>query len=65
MPIFDISCDKLSAVEQRNFALEKDLQTLIERNLDTVFNCCFVASEFSTGAQHTGRIDTRANGDNS
>lgn len=32
MPIFDISGDKLSAVEQRNFALEKDLQRLIERN---------------------------------
>ncbi|RNF51167.1 hypothetical protein EBI00_08995 [Marinomonas hwangdonensis] len=25
----------------------------------------FVASEFSTGAQHAGRIDTRANGDDS
>ena len=65
MPIFDISGDKLAADEQRNFAFEKDLQTLIERNLDTVFNCRFVASEFSTGAQHAGRIDTRANGDNS
>lgn len=60
MPIFDISGDKLSAVEQRNFALEKDLQTLIEKNLETVFNCRFVASEFSTGAQHAGRIDTLA-----
>ncbi len=58
MPIFDIFGDNLSAVEQRNFALEKDLQTLIERNLDTVFNCRFVASEFSTGAQHSARIDT-------
>ncbi|WP_282434083.1 hypothetical protein [Marinomonas sp. UCMA 3892] len=38
MPIFDISGDKLSAVEQRNFALEKDLQTLIDRTLDVVIN---------------------------
>ncbi|PAU87208.1 hypothetical protein CK507_10870 [Pseudomonas sp. WN033] len=60
MPIFDISGDKLSAVEQKNFALEKDLQTLIEKNLETVFNCRFVASEFSTGAQHAGRIDSLA-----
>lgn len=52
MPIFDISGDKLSAVEQRNFALEKDLQSLIEKNLETVFNCRFIASELSTGAQH-------------
>jgi len=36
------------------------LQTLIEFNLDTVFNCRFIASEFSTGAQHAGRIDSLA-----
>lgn len=60
MPIFDISGDNLSAVEQKNFALEKDLQSLIEKNLETVFNCRFVASEFSTGAQHAGRIDSLA-----
>lgn len=60
MPIFDISGDKLSTVEQKNFALEKDLQSLVEKNLETVFNCRFVASEFSTGAQHAGRIDSLA-----
>ena len=60
MPIFDISGDALSAVEQRNFDSEKELQTLIEKNLKTVFNCRFVASEFSTGAQHAGRIDSLA-----
>jgi predicted transport protein len=60
MPIFDISGDTLCAVEQKNFTLEKELQTLMERNLETVFNCRFVASEFSTGAQHAGRIDSLA-----
>lgn len=60
MPIFDISAGKLAAVEQMNFALEKDLQSLIENNLGTVFNCRLVASEFSTGAQHAGRIDSLA-----
>lgn len=60
MPIFDISGNKLSAVEQKNFDLEKYLQNLIEKNLETVFNCRFVASEFSTGAQHAGRIDSLA-----
>lgn len=60
MPIFDIEGNILSAVEQKNFSLEKDLQTLIEKNLETVFNCRFVASEFSTGAQHAGRIDSLA-----
>ena len=36
------------------------MQTLIENNLITVFNCRFIASEFSTGAIHAGRIDTLA-----
>ena len=58
MPIFEISKNKLLPVEQKNFALEKELQSLIENNLETVFNCRFVASEFSTGAQHAGRIDS-------
>ncbi|PID77070.1 MAG: hypothetical protein CSB24_03380 [Deltaproteobacteria bacterium] len=60
MPIFSISDDKLSVVEQKNFALEKNLQSLIEKNLETVFNCQFIASEFSTGTQHAGRIDSLA-----
>ncbi len=60
MPIFEISKNKLLPVEQKNFALEKELQSLIENNLETVFNCRFVASEFSTGAQHAGRIDSLA-----
>ena len=60
MPIFNISEQRLSAVEQKNFQLEKYLQNLIEKNLDTVFSCRFIASEFSTGAQHAGRIDSLA-----
>ena len=47
-------------MEQSNFSAEKALQGLIERNLQTVFNCRLVASEFPTGAQHAGRIDTLA-----
>lgn len=60
MPLFEISSQKLSLIEHTNFPLEKNLQTLIEKNLQTVFNCQFVASEFPTGIQHSGRIDTLA-----
>lgn len=60
MPIFEISENKLFPVEQRNFSLEKELQSLIENNLEEVFNCRYVATEFSTGAQHAGRIDSLA-----
>ncbi|WP_062786677.1 DUF5655 domain-containing protein [Aquitalea pelogenes] len=38
--------------------LEKPLQTLIERNLDTLLGIRFVASEYTTGKTHGGRIDT-------
>ena len=60
MPLFSISRTSLVTVDQTNFDSEKHLQTLIEKNLQTVFGCRFVASEFSTGAQYAGRIDTLA-----
>ena len=60
MPLFEISNKGLTIVEQANFDLEKHLQNLIETNLETVFSCRFVATEFSTGTQHAGRIDTLA-----
>lgn len=58
MPLFSVSKTNLATVDQTNFDSEKHLQTLIEKNLPTVFGCRLVASEFSTGAQHAGRIDT-------
>lgn len=36
------------------------MQNLVEQNLDTFFNCRLIASEFSTGNIHSGRIDTLA-----
>lgn len=60
MPLFEMSENGLVSVDQTNFKLEKELQSLIERNLAVVFNCRFVASEFSTGTLHAGRIDSLA-----
>lgn len=60
MPLFEIVSNQLNSVEQSNFAFEKELQNLIEKNLAAVFNCRLVATEFSTGTQHAGRIDTLA-----
>lgn len=60
MPLFTIAGEHLAPVEQSNFTKERVLQTLIESNLQAVFGCQFVASEFSTGAVHAGRIDTLA-----
>lgn len=39
-------------------ALERSLQTLIERNLEPFLGIRFLASEHSTGPKHGGRIDT-------
>ena len=60
MPLFHISSDKLSTVRPKEFATERELQSLIEKNLETVFNCRLVATEFPTGSRHAGRIDTLA-----
>lgn len=38
--------------------VEKSLQVLIERNLEPMLSIRFLASEYSTGPKHGGRIDT-------
>lgn len=60
MPMFSVNQRSLQPVEHINFEREKDLQEIVQDNLDTIFSCRFVASEFSTGAEHAGRIDTLA-----
>lgn len=60
MAIFEIKDNKVNRIKPTDFSIEKDLQNLIERNLETFFNCRFVATEFSTGSLHSGRIDTLA-----
>lgn len=60
MPIFNLKNKTLEPVKLINFKLERELQELVEKNLESVFNCKFVATEFSTGAEHAGRIDTLA-----
>lgn len=39
-------------------AIEKSLQTLIETNMEVFFGISFLASEYSTGKNHGGRIDS-------
>jgi len=61
MPIFRISGKRIQKVKPTKFLGadgEKQLQKLIENNLDAVFEMTFIGSEFST--THGGRIDTLA-----
>lgn len=61
MPILEeIPGGTLKTVPLINFTSEKELQNLIEVNLEEVFGCRFIATEFSTGSVHSGRIDTLA-----
>jgi predicted transport protein len=60
MPLFTVAKSTLQPVAQSKFSSEKALQQLVEGNLEAVFNCRLVATEFPTGAQHAGRIDTLA-----
>lgn len=60
MAIFEIKDKNVNRIKPTEFKLEKDLQKLVEQNLETFFNCRFIATEFSTGNLHSGRIDTLA-----
>lgn len=60
MALFQMNEKQLTLIRPTNFNLEKDIQALIEKNLETVFNSRFVATEFPTGSEHAGRIDTLA-----
>jgi len=60
MAIFEIDKGLAKRVKPSDFKFEKDLQRLVENNLITIFNCRLIATEFSTGNIHSGRIDTLA-----
>ncbi len=56
--LFKISNSSVEELSNKSVALEKSLQKLIERNLETFLGVRFLASEYSTGKTHAGRIDT-------
>ncbi len=58
MALFHREKEKLTLIKQIRFKNEKELQSLVEKNLGAIFNCRFIASEFATGPVHAGRIDT-------
>lgn len=56
--IFRLIGETVTELEGRSAEIEKSLQTLIERQLETFLGVRFLASEYSTGKTHGGRIDT-------
>jgi len=56
--LFRVTNGSAEELVGRPVKLEKKLQSLIERHLETFLHVRFVASEYSTGKTHAGRIDT-------
>lgn len=56
--IFRITGETVTELEGSSATIEKSLQNLIEKHLETFLGVRFLASEYSTGKTHGGRIDT-------
>jgi predicted transport protein len=56
--LFRVAPDGAAEIEGAAEVVEKRLQNLFERNLEALLGVRFLASEFSTGPVHGGRIDT-------
>ncbi len=56
--LFKINNGNIHELSGKSVALEKSLQELMEKNLETFLGVRFLASEYSTGKTHGGRIDT-------
>jgi predicted transport protein len=56
--LFRTADGTVTQIQARSVALEKSLQTLIEKHLDAFLGIRFLATEYSTGKTHAGRIDT-------
>ena len=56
--LFRTDKDSVTQLEGKSVALEKSLQELMERNLETFLGIRFLSTEHSTGKTHRGRIDT-------
>lgn len=56
--LFSLAGSKATEIKGTASSLEKPLQNLIEANLAPLLGIRFLASEYSTGKTHAGRIDT-------
>ncbi len=56
--LFSLGSNAAAEIIGSEVALERSLQTLMEKNLETLLGVRFLASEHSTGPKHGGRIDS-------
>jgi predicted transport protein len=65
LKLFRISAGHATELMSSSVRLEKSLQEVVERNMETLFGVRILASEYSTGARHGGRIDSLGIDENS
>ncbi len=58
LKLFKLAADQVKELFVSSMALERSLQSLIEKRLDTFLGITFLASEYSTGPKTGGRMDT-------
>lgn len=58
LKLFRLDAGKATELVGSSLALEKSLQHIIEHNMNVLFGVTFLASEYSTGTRHGGRIDS-------
>ena len=56
--IFKIQNQTVNEIKGSSVALEKSLQALMEKNLEEILGIRFLATEYTTGKTHSGRIDS-------
>jgi len=56
--LFRINQSHVTELQSSSAKIEKSLQSQIESNLDIYLGVTFLATEYSTGSNHGGRIDT-------
>ncbi len=58
MDLFRIENGNLLGLAREKPKLEREIQRLLEANLEAAFGIRFLATEYSTGEKHSGRIDS-------
>jgi RecB family endonuclease NucS len=56
--IFKIQGNIVNEIKGTSVALEKSLQDIMEKNLEEILGIRFLATEYTTGKTHGGRIDS-------
>jgi predicted transport protein len=56
--LFRVAGAHVGELQGQSVVVEKSLQVLMERHLDTFLGVTFLASEYATGKSHSGRIDS-------